>query len=101
MDINTTIQQMGGRRIFAMAFDAKNTIAYTDALMLKVAPALLRTMSTKVSHVRVTLAADDTYTVETSYTRGLKTAQVGKTEMVYGDQLASVVESMTGLRLSL
>lgn len=99
MDTKQTISQLGGARIFAMAFNSRKSIASPDGLLLAVARGLKATDG--ATHVHVTLAADDTYTVSTMrVTRaGGKTLQ--KLEMVYCDNLRATVERMTGLYLTL
>lgn len=100
MDHTTTIAQLGGRRIFAMAFDARMTSATEIALTLRVARALQK--GAKAHAVTITLAADDTYTVTaTRGRRGGHVDEVGSCEGVYCDQLRGTVERLTGLYLSL
>ena len=102
------LEQLGGRRIFAMAFESAT---YSDtSVTLRIAKGLARSMSKhkqtgrKPTHVRVTLEPSDTYTVEViSVNMKEPDAVVTNSRLypVYADQLAAVVEMNTGLRLSL
>lgn len=105
--IATTLEQLGGRAIFAMAF---KSCTYSDAeVTLKIAPALVCCVPGKADHVTVRLEADDTYTV--LVLRAVKlnrrtfeytdTVTVAEREQVYAEDLRQVVESLTGLRLTL
>lgn len=51
----------------------------------------------KVNTIRIVLAANDTYTVEFWYVRGLTLKMVAKEEGVYVDNLHSLIELKTGL----
>ncbi len=108
MDANTVIEQLGGKRIFAMAFESAT---HDDtSVTFRIARGLARSMGKhkvtgrKPTHVRVTLEPSDTYTVEV-LSVNVKADEMVVTNsslpMVYGDQLAAVVEMNTGLRLSL
>lgn len=101
MNANETIQQLGGQQIFAMAFASATT--GPNSLMLKIAPALVKGTTGKATHVQVKLETDDTYTVTAirCARRGLEISNVAEQPLVYADNLRSVVESMTGLRLTL
>lgn len=103
MHHDTTIQQLGGGKIFAMAFDRREVIGGDRDLRLKIAHALTRLIPGKPTHVLITLADDDTYTVDLVKVDRKVGALVklATTEMVYDDSLKTTVESMTGLRLSL
>jgi hypothetical protein len=99
-EVQTLIAQMGGPKIFAMAF---KSCAYAVSPNLQVtfavAPALKR--AAKCSHVRVTLDPSDTYTVEILNVRGATTKTVSETQGVYCDMLKELDEGKTGLYLSL
>lgn len=109
MNASAVIQQLGGNRIFAMAFDVY-TVETDKAVTFRIAKGLARSMGKhkttgrKPTHVRVTLDPSDTYTVEILSVQAKAADMVvtnSRLEMVYGDQLAAVVEMNTGLRLSL
>ena len=104
--ISTIIEQLGGRRIFAMAFTGSSYWLDSPGgpkLSLKIAPALVRGVPGKATHVDVVLDASDLYTV--SLSRVWKRHPGGETLTavgdVYCDRLKGVVEEMTGLALSL
>lgn len=101
--MNETIEQLGGRRIFAMAFDAKRSTCSDTQLQLRIAAALVKGIKDKPTHVRITLDASDTYTVELLRVnrRTWDVAMLRTVSGVYADSLRSLVESMTGLRLTL
>lgn len=99
-EIETIIAQLGGPRIFAMAF---KSCAYatspSPSVTFAVAPGLKK--AAKCSHVRVTLDPSDTYTVEFLRVTRTETKQVFALEGVYCDMLKERVEKQTGLYLSL
>lgn len=108
--IRTMIDQLGGQRIFAMAFEGfVYSTADTDnngehppgkgpaGISLSIAHGLRRMV--KATHVVIELEDDDTYTVElhrvsAKYQTG--SDKLRETFRVYADQLRSVVEGMTG-----
>jgi hypothetical protein len=101
IEVATILEQLGGRRIFAMAFAGCVYSAGADrapssgvaGVALEIARPL-RKSAKGAAKVIVNLMSDDTYTVKLwKYLEQL--------EMVHADQLKSTVESMTGLRLSL
>lgn len=57
--------------------------------------------SRKFNKVRITLALDDTYTMEFFKFRGVDLIRTETVEGVYADNLHSVIEARTGLFLSL
>ena len=94
-DIARTIAaQIGNRAFFMMG--AKNLLASERALQFKVGR-----NAKAVTHVTVTLAADDTYTVRFDRVRKYVAKPVAEVEGVYVDSLRQVIESNTGLYLSL
>jgi hypothetical protein len=100
-EVQAIIEQMGGRRIFAMAFSASMYCVSEGktAVTFTIAPALKR--AAKMAYVRVTLDPNDTYTVEFIAARAGKTTVVESFEGVYCDMLKPLVEKTTGLYLSL
>lgn len=90
----TIIAQLGGGRIFAMAFAIHTVVA--NGVALTIAPGLRR--AAKAQWVRVLLTPADTYTVQLLNARGATTREVTD---IYCDELARTVEKMTGLYLSL
>ena len=105
------IEQLGGRRIFAMAFDQHATIAIPyghealgigmrePGVILRVARALKPR-----TYVAVSLLADDTYRVQVFR---LGKGPLGDFQVIdelrglYADGLREAVERMTGLALTL
>jgi hypothetical protein len=98
------LNQLGGNRIFAMAFQAP-ALTTENSVTLRVAPALRRLTREKPTHVVVRLEANDTYTVEVHRaekpTSRRDSEVISYQEMVYADNLKQHVEAATGLRLSL
>lgn len=99
MDATQTINQLGGNRIFAMAFEAKRSVIAPTELRLRIAAGLTRSVG--ATHVIIAIDGDDTYTVSLVKVRKFECTTTKSMEMVYGDQLRATVESMTGLRMGL
>jgi hypothetical protein len=103
-EILTIVDQLGGRRIFAMAF---TRVAYamrpSPEATFHVARTLVRGTKGKATHVIVTLTPDDLYDVRAVRVapRSCVAVTVEEVAGVFGDQLRATVESMTGLALSL
>lgn len=95
---NTIIAQLGksaGR--LAMMLGAHSFLGGPDSVQFK-----WRAPSTnKANCVRIVLDASDTYTVEFFSIRGTKVTTKGSSEGVYAEDLRSIFESATGLRVSL
>lgn len=90
------LQQLGGNKFLAMT-GASNLITRGKAdLSMK-----LPRNASRYNWARITLAIDDTYTVEFGRARGLSLVVDVKREMVYADNLREVFEHHTGLRVSL
>jgi len=94
MTTATTIQQQLGNRTFAM-LGAFNFLDHGDALGFRFKG------SRKANHLKVTLAADDTYTMTFTKIRGYDFATVKTVDGVYADSMHRVIESTTGLYTSL
>lgn len=103
----TIIHQLGGNKIFAMAFDLATADEAKNTLYLRIASSLKRSMEKiagkKPTHVRVTLDPSDTYTVEVlAWGKYENTgATLFSCSFIYADQLVDIVEKVTGLRLAL
>lgn len=98
--IATIIAQLGGARIFAMAFkDSAYSVTPNPSLTLRVAPSLKK--AAKCTHVRVTLMPSDTYKVEFLKVAKYDVTTVSEFDDVYCDMLKELVEEKTGLYLSL
>ena len=76
---------------------AKNLVGSADALTFK----LGRGAQHKITHMRVTLRPDDTYTVTAYQFRNLEMKKVMESDMVYADSLKPVIGRMTGFAMSL
>lgn len=96
MTASTTIlQQLGGSRFIAMT-GASNFLGDTASLSFK----LPRGIKTAITHVVVTLAADDTYTVEflkCNLRAKVYRQVVAEVVGVYADNLQRVFTHHTGL----
>ena len=96
---NTILAQLGGRRFLAMT-GASNLIAGSNYLACKIPRA-----AKKITHMRVTLDLNDTYTVEflncrTTRTQ-LKHETVESLSNVYAENLQAIFTSETGLYTTL
>ena len=54
-----------------------------------------------ITHVKITLRSDDTYTLEFLKVRGVKVSEVAKDEMIHVDMLRQTFTERTGLECSL
>lgn len=90
---HTILKQLGGVQFLTMT-GAKGMVSYPDALSFKL-PA--RFAKNKINFVKVTLGADDLYTVDFKYFRGLNIKDISKHEGVYCDMLQTLFTSETGL----
>lgn len=92
MSIARTIQTQLGNQTFAM-LGASNLIDHGDALSFKFKG------SRKANYLKVTLAADDTYSMSFKRItqRGLTVLDVSEVSGIYADRLNAVIESTTGL----
>jgi hypothetical protein len=108
--IATICSQLGGRRIFAVAFQHATYNNAGNSAIFHIAKALVRNVKSKATHVTVTLASDDTYTVlvqrvptARQWARGqeIGIVETGRLDGVHAAELCGVVETMTGLRLTL
>lgn len=79
MDVSVVLDQIG--RMTVLAISGGRTVQTYDALELPVSSGY---------SVRITLAADDTYTVQRVYRRGDRTWIKGVREGVYCDEISDV-----------
>ncbi len=92
---NIIASQIGNRAFFMIG--AKNLLGSENALQFKVGK-----NAKGVTHITVTLDADDTYTVTAVSCRGTRPIVAkGEFTMVYADQLRSIIEALTGMYTSL
>lgn len=96
---NEIARQMGGTRRIALMTGAKNFMGDANSLSFKLPSGKSRD---GINYVKVTLDADDTYTV--TFTRlgrapSFKVTEVKSVSMIYCDQLIDLFERTTGLYL--
>ena len=89
------LAQLGGQR-FAVMTGARQLLAIDSGLRFRIPAA-----SDKINLVKVTLAADDTYTVEFYTVRGTSSRTVAAIDGLYADGLARVFTDRTGLHTGL
>ena len=92
----TIADQLGGTRKLSMMVGAKNFVALESGLTFK----LGKGAKDGITHLTVTLDADDTYTVRFQRVWGHKVTEKGTTEGAYADMLTDLFESATGFYLS-
>lgn len=92
--IASEIHNQIGRRAFLM-MGSRTILAGDNSLMFDIRGC------EKINKIRVTLDPSDTYTVEFFKIRGTTCREVASVEGVYCDNLRDVIESRTGLYLSL
>jgi hypothetical protein len=88
---NQILAQLGGNRFLTMT-GSKNLVGGERYLQMKLAR-----NSSKANLLRITLDANDTYTVEFSRFRNLDVFPVHALAGVYADQLAEIFTRTTGL----
>ena len=71
---------------------AKNLLAIENGLQFKIQGSPL-----KVTHIRVELAADDTYTVVFLKARGLNVAESARVVGAYAEDLGGIIREHTAL----
>lgn len=93
------LQQLGGNKFVVMT-GAKNLTSHGDenALSFRLSGTMTRN---KANYVKITLDANDTYTVYFGNIRKLELKQVSKFEDIYCDGLVELFENETGLRTKL
>lgn len=87
----TILSQLGGNRFVVMT-GAKNLTGRADGLSFKIGR-----NSHKVTHVRVTLNARDTYTCEFLNIRGTNIKTLQTVDDVYCEDLQRVFKAATGI----
>lgn len=91
----TILSQLGGSRFTAMT-GAKSFVAGTDCLTFRIGR-----NASKANMVKITLAGDDTYTVDFLNYRNFDVKAIGTAACVYADQLRAVFTANTGMATSL
>ena len=96
---DTTLKQLGGMGRLRAMIGLKHAMHSNGGktLILKFPNKAAGT----ANHVEITLAGDDTYTMDFKRTRGLKVKEVKKLSGVYAEDMRKHFEKYTGLRLSL
>ena len=98
----TILNQIGGKALYMIG--AKQNVAIESGVSIKVGRGAKHPTGGKVTHLRVTLDANDTYTFEVLRAKGGKNPSVkvlDTTEGVYCDMLREMIESSTGMYTSL
>lgn len=90
---NTIIEQLGRGACFMM--NARQFVGDASSVRFKIMP-----NAKKVTHVVITLAADDTYTIAFWNVRGLKVKTLAECDGVYVDAMRRTIEEHTGLVLT-
>lgn len=93
----TILAQLGGNRFLAMT-GAKNLLAGDDHLFMTLPASMTKG---RAGRMRITLADDDTYTIELMRMRSLELIPVDRREGVTVDMLRAAFTDMTGLDTSL
>ena len=93
------LNQLGGRMLLAMT--GTKTLLYGDRDLTAKLGGGARTARGTVTHLRVTLDASDTYTVEALRVRAGNCIVVESMEGIYNDMLRRVGEKLTGFSFSL
>ena len=94
---NTTLQQLGGQRFIVMTGANNITHTHTGTLAFRIGSGA----KNKINHVKIELAADDTYTVTFTTLRKYDWTEVAKVEGVYADSLRRVFTEHTGFDCTL
>lgn len=89
---DTIVEQIGNRAFFMMG--TRSRARSGNSLSFDV-------RGSKYNYVKVTLEPSDTYTVEAMYYRHGRLVRHEERVFVYAESLNAVIESLTGLRLSL
>lgn len=92
---NTILQQLGGGKFIAMT-GSSNFLGSADALTMKLAR-----NTSGGTHMRITLAPSDTYTIEVLKFRKHVCSTVRTLDNVYFDQLQPIFTDLTGLHTRL
>lgn len=90
------LSQIGGNRFVAMT-GAKNLASSPDALHFKLPSNFARN---GINSVRVTLASDDTYTIDYFKIRGTTIKNMAKSVGIFSDMLQKDFTNTTGLNTS-
>lgn len=89
----TILQQLGGNKFVSMT-GAKNLCSYPNALSFALPSNFARQ---RINHVKIILQADDLYTIQFKYIRGMDIKFETEYEDIFCDQLQEIFTSTTGL----
>lgn len=92
----TILAQLGGSKFLAMT-GAKNLLGDERSLTMK----LGRGAMGGITHLTITLEADDTYTMKFLKVRGVKVSTVHESAGVHAGELRRAFEGFTGFATSL
>lgn len=90
---NEILRQLGGRKFSAMT-GAKNFVGSADSLSFRIPGNITRN---RINAVRITLDADDTYSVRFMAIRGTTIKEVSCHSGIYCEALTSLFRDATGL----
>jgi hypothetical protein len=94
---DTFLAQLGGNRFIAMTGAKMLTFGEKGELTFRIGSGATQ----GINCVKITLDADDTYTMTFYKIRGLKVTVVKEIDMVYAEDLRRVFTVTTGFRTSL
>lgn len=97
--VNTIFTQLGGMRRLASFVGGKGFVGGECDNCVFAAFRWAAKAANKANYMKITLEADDTYTVTFLSIRGSKMTEKGRFENVYCDMLVNLFESETGLFL--
>lgn len=101
---NTILAQLGGGRFQAMT-GARVLVGHGEALLDNTLGGLSFKIGSGakrgITHVRVFLKTNDTYTVEFLKIRGAKVTTISEHAMVYADNLRALFTECTGFEVTL
>lgn len=94
LEIARTIQQQLGHQCLCM-LGAQYLAGGPDYLSFRFGG------STKANHLKITLQANDTYTMEFTRIRGIDCKKIAEYQNIYCDQLREIIRKTTGLNTNL
>lgn len=98
MIAKTILSQLGGNKFIAMT-GAKNLLDHGNALSVRVPSTI--TTGTGINYIKITLEANDTYTMEFGRVHGSKYRVIETRDDIYADMLRDTFTDVTGALCSL
>ena len=89
----TILQQLGGNKFIVMT-GAKTLVAHENGLSFRLPTNFAKK---KINYVKITLDANDLYTVEFIYIRGINMTAIVVHDDVYAEMLQELFTAETGL----